>query len=157
MLTIWTWTWIWICIVRVVELYTRSHVDKLDELMDADLIRAVNMLLLPTGSSPLVPPSTYMLLLKGLATAARASPKISLAILKADIVTMLYQILTGVLPPIDGDHSEQGDAEGGQGLGGGLADMAVMENLVHRPKEQIEETLTLISELLPPLPKGKQR
>lgn len=146
-----------LCIVRVVESYTRSHADKLDELMDADLIRAVNMLLLPAGSSPLVPPSTYTLLLKGLATAARASPKISLAILKADIVTTLYQILTGVLPPVDGDHSEQGDAEGGQGLGGGLADMAVMENLAHRPKEQIEEALTLISELLPPLPKGKQR
>ena len=157
MLTIWTWTWIWICIVRVVESYTRSHADKLDELMDADLIRAVNMLLLPAGSSPLVPPSTYMLLLNGLANAARASPKISLVILKVDIVTMLYQILTGVLPPIDGDHSEQGDAEGGQWLEGGLAVMAVMENLVHRLKEQIEEALTLISELLPPLPKGKQR
>lgn len=145
---IWTWTWICICIVCVVESYTHSHADKLDELMDADLIHAVNMLLLPAGSSPLVPPSTYMLLLKGLGTAACASPKISLAILKADIVTMLYQILTGVLPPVDGDHSEQGDAEGGQRLGGGLADMAVMENLAHRPKEQIEEALTLISELL---------
>ncbi|KAJ7778066.1 hypothetical protein B0H14DRAFT_2963210 [Mycena olivaceomarginata] len=72
---------------------------------------------------------------------------------RADIVDTLYQILTGVLPPAGDAAAEQGGASGGQGLGGGLADMTVMENLAHRPKDQVEETLSLVSELMPPLPK----
>ena len=33
--------------------------------------------------------------------------------------------------------------------------MAVMQSLAHRPKEQVEEALSLITELMPPLAKGK--
>ena len=125
--------------------------------MDTDLIKAVNQLLLPAGGSPLIAANTYTLLLRALATSARASPRITLALLEADIVDTLYQILTRVLPSASTSHADQGDAVGGQGLGGGLADMTVTENLAHRPKEQIEEALSLVSELLPPLPKGAQR
>ena len=90
-----------------------------------------------------------------LATAARASPTIALSLLQADIVVTLYQILTGVLPPSEQEgQEEQGLSASGQGLGGGLADMTVMQNLAHKPKEQIEEALNLVSELMPPLPKG---
>lgn len=85
----------------------------------------------------------------------KASPATTIALLEADIVTPLYQILAGVLPPSDvAIGAEQGQGAFGQGLGGGLADMAVMQNLAHRPKEQVEEALSLISELMPPLPKG---
>lgn len=124
-------------------------------MVDRDLIKAVNQLLLPAGGSPLIASNTFTLLLRALATCARASSKITVSLLEADIVDTLYQILTGVLPSANSNNEgEQGDAIGGQGLGGGLADMAVMENLAHRPKDQVEETLSLISELLPPLPKG---
>ncbi|KAK7025056.1 ubiquitin fusion degradation protein 4 [Favolaschia claudopus] len=141
-----------LCVIRVIDSYHRSSVENLEALVDTALIRAVNMLLLPAGA-PLVATNTYTLLVRSLATAARASPKITLALLEADIVDTVYQILTGVLPPAGDASAEQGDASGGQGLGGGLADMTVMENLAHRPKDQIEETLSLISELMPPLPK----
>jgi hypothetical protein len=77
-----------------------------------------------------------------------------LALLEADIVDTIYQILTGVLPSTSEDGEEQGDTSGSQGLGSGLADMIVMENLAHRSKDQVEEALSLISELMPPLPKG---
>ncbi|KAJ7702191.1 hypothetical protein B0H17DRAFT_1127779 [Mycena rosella] len=50
-------------------------------------------------------------------------------------------------------RQKTGNANGGQGLGGGLADMTVMDNLAHRSKDQVEEMLSLISELMPPLPK----
>lgn len=143
-----------LCVIRVVDSYHRSSVENLESLMDSDLIRAVNQLLLPAGGSPLIASNTYTLLLRALATSARASAKITVALLEADIVDTLYQILTGVLPSSSANHSDQGDAAGGQGLGGGLADMTVMENLAHRPKEQVEEALGLISELLPPLSKG---
>ena len=144
-----------LCVIRVIESYHRSHADKLEALVDAELIRAVNTLLLPAGGSPLIPSSTFTLLVKSLATAARASPSIALAVLQADIVTTLFQILTGVLPPTVNDGQEQGNSANGQGLGGGLADMTIMQNLAHRSKEQVEESLTLISELMPPLPKGE--
>lgn len=142
-----------LCVIRAIDSYHRSSVENLESLVDTDLIKAVNQLLLPAGGSPLIATNTYTLLLRALATSARASPKITIALLEADIVDTLYQILTGVLPS-SSTHAEQGDAVGGQGLGGGLADMTVMENLAHRPKEQVEEALSLISELLPPLPKG---
>lgn len=138
-----------LCVIRAIDSYYRASTDNLESLVDADLIKAVNQLLLPAGGSPLIAANTYTLLLRALATSARASPKITLALLEADIVTILYHILTGVLPP-----SDEGSVSSGQGFGGGLADMTVMENLAHRPKDQVEEALSLISELMPPLPKG---
>ncbi|KAH9479473.1 E3 ubiquitin-protein ligase UPL3 [Psilocybe cubensis] len=142
-----------LCVIRIVDSYHRSSVENLESLIDSELIRAVNQLLLPAGGSPLIASNTYTLLLRALATSAKASAKITVALLEADIVDTLYQILTGVLPSASLNHLDQGGAAGGQGLGGGLADMTVMENLAHRPKEQVEEALSLISELLPPLPK----
>ncbi|KAJ7066382.1 ubiquitin-protein ligase [Mycena amicta] len=141
-----------LCVIRVIDAYHRSSIENLEILVDTALIRAVNQLLLPAGA-PLVAANTYTLLVRAIATAARASPRITIALLEADIVDTTYQILTGVLPPAGPVANEQGDASGGQGLGGGLADMTVMDNLAHRPKDQVEETLSLISELMPPLPK----
>lgn len=123
--------------------------------MDAETVRAINLLLLPAGGSPLIGPSTYTSLLRVLASAAKSSAKTAVALLEADVVSTLHQILTGVLPPTHDDGTEQGGAPGGQGLGGGVADMAVMENLAHRPKDQVEEALSLLCELLPPLPRGE--
>ncbi|KAL0953368.1 hypothetical protein HGRIS_004605 [Hohenbuehelia grisea] len=140
-------------VIRVIDSYHRSSISNLETLIDTDLIKAVNQLLMPPGGSPIIVASTYTLLLRAMATCARASPRIALALLEADIVVTLYQILTGVLPSACEAGEEQGDAQGGQGLGGGLADMTVMENLAHRPKEQVEEALSLISELMPPIPK----
>ncbi|KIO30590.1 hypothetical protein M407DRAFT_14294 [Tulasnella calospora MUT 4182] len=141
------------CVIRVIESFHRSSPDHLDSLMDAETVRAINLLLLPAGGSPLIGPSTYTSLLRVLASAAKSSAKTTIALLEADVVSTLHQILTGVLPPTHDDGTEQGDAPGGQGLGGGVADMAVMENLAHRPKDQVEEGLSLLCELLPPLPK----
>jgi E3 ubiquitin-protein ligase TRIP12 len=146
-----------LCVIRVVDSYHRSSVENLESLVDTELIKAINQLLLPAGGSPLIAANTYTLLLRALATSARASPKIAITLLEADIVDTLYQILTGVLPsPLNSEsHTDQGGAASGQGLGGGLADMTVMENMAHRPKDQVEEALSLVSELLPPLPKGE--
>ncbi|KAJ6485243.1 hypothetical protein DFH09DRAFT_1458082 [Mycena vulgaris] len=107
--------------------------------------RLVDQPAAPPCRCALVAANTYTLLVRALATAARASPKITLALLEGDIVDMLYQILTGILPPAAADAAtEQGDANGGQGLGGGLANMTIMESLAHRSKDQVEEMLSLI-------------
>ena len=62
--------------------------------MDANFVRC--QCAATVGSSPPVPLGTYSLLLKGFATATHASPKITLSLLKVDIVTTNYQILAGV-------------------------------------------------------------
>jgi E3 ubiquitin-protein ligase TRIP12 len=138
-----------LCVIRVLDSYHRSATENLENLLDETAIRAINLLLMPAGGSPLIAANTFTLLLKALATAARASPKITLNLLQADIVDTLYQILTGVLPSASGGGGEQG----GQGLAGDVTHMTVMENLAHRSKEQVEEALSLVSELMPPLPK----
>ncbi|KAG8874928.1 Ubiquitin fusion degradation protein 4 [Tulasnella sp. 331] len=145
-----------LCVIRVIESFHRSSPDLLDTILDGETIKAINVLLLPAGGSPLVSSGTFTSFLKVLATAAKASPKTMLGLLDADIVSTMYQILTGVLPSNREDHREEGGAPGGQGLGGGLADMDVMQNLAHRPKDQVEEALSLVSELMPPLPKGRE-
>ena len=143
-----------LCVIRVIDSYHRASVQNLEALVDRELITAVNLLLLPSGGSPLIAPTTFTSLLRSLAISARASSKITMALLEADIVDTVFQILTGVLPSTR-EEQGQGGSMSGQGLGGGLADMTVMQNLAHRPKDQVEEALSLICELMPPLPKGE--
>ncbi len=137
-----------LCVIRIIESYHRSQSELLEELIlqdDLGVIRAINNLLNPAAGSSVTPGSTYTLLLRALSTAAKSSPKIAIALLEADIVNIVYQLLTGVLP--------SGEVSGT--APGTLADMAVMQNLAHRPKDQVEEALSLVSELMPPLPKGE--
>ena len=75
-----------LCVIRVIDSYYRASTENLETLVDTDLVRAVNLLLMPAGGSPLIAANTYTLLLRALATSARASPKITLALLEADIV-----------------------------------------------------------------------
>ncbi|KAK6908083.1 hypothetical protein I203_102084 [Kwoniella mangroviensis CBS 8507] len=140
-----------LAVVRTIESY-RHNAEHLEGLLEVPTITAIDALLMPSGGSPLVSPSTYTHLLKALTTSARGSAKVSLAFLEAGMTSTIYQILTGVLPPAH-DEDEQGGSSGGQGLAGGIADMAVLQNLAHRPKDQVEEALGLICELLPPTPR----
>lgn len=142
-----------LCAIRLIESYHRQP-EMLDELLtlnDKGLLRAINGLLLPAGGSSVIGPGTYTLFLRALSSAARSSGTTAVALLEADITSTVYQILSGVLPP---EHPDDED-ESEQGVGGGVADMAVMQSLAHRPKEQIEEALSLIAELMLPLAKGE--
>lgn len=141
-----------LAVLRAVESY-RHKPEFLETLLDVDMVRAINSLLMPAAGATLLSPATYTHMLRALSGAAKVSAKVTVAFLEAGMVDTIYQILTGVVP---GAHEadEQGASEAGQGLGGGLKDMVVLQNLAHRPKDQIEETLSLICELLPPLSKG---
>src|SRR5260370_24938829 len=75
-----------LCVIRVVDSYHRSSVENLESLVDTELIKAINQLLLPAGGSPLIAANTYTLLLRALATSVRASAKISITLLEAHIV-----------------------------------------------------------------------
>jgi E3 ubiquitin-protein ligase TRIP12 len=137
-----------LAVVRTLEAY-RHNAEHLEGLLSLETVVAINALLVPSGGSPLISPSTYTHLLRSLTSSARVSAKVTIAFLEAGMTNTVYQILTGVLPPAH-DEDEQGMSPGGQGLAGGVADMAVLQNLAHRPKDQVEEALALICELLPP-------
>ncbi|KAI6008984.1 ubiquitin-protein ligase [Pisolithus marmoratus] len=133
-----------LCVIRVIDSYHRASTENLENLLDESAIRAINALLLPSGGSQMIAANTYTLLLRALATATRASPKITVTLLQADVVDTLYQILTGVLPSATTERSISRED---------VTHVTVMENLAHRPKDQVEEALSLVSELMPPLPK----
>ncbi|GAA5894262.1 hypothetical protein JCM6882_007615 [Rhodosporidiobolus microsporus] len=136
-----------LAVVRIVDSY-RHYPDKLEQLLSPDLLRAIKALLNPDSTT--VGPSTYTQSLKMLTTAAKASPATALSLVELGIASTLYHLLTGVAPP------EWKSDDGKQVLERETTaedDLLVMQNLVQRPKEQVQEVLSLVCELLPPLPK----
>ena len=85
-------------VIRVTDSCYRASVKNLEALVDRELTTAVNLLLLPSGDSPLIAPATFTSLLRSLAISARASSKIATAPLEADTVYTVFQILTDILP-----------------------------------------------------------
>ena len=119
----------------------RHHPDKLETLVSSDLLNAILRLLLP-GTTNLIGPNIHTQFLRVLAFTAKASPKLSAELFKMNVVETLYQILTGVSPPSATDD-----------IASKLDSVVIMQALIHRPREQVIETLNVICELLPGLPK----
>ncbi|KAG4032646.1 hypothetical protein MFRU_006g01160 [Monilinia fructicola] len=130
-----------LCVTRIVESF-RYHPNKLEELVSTDLLRAILRLLLP-GSTNLIGANIHTQFLRVLAFTAKASPNLSAELFKMNVVETLYQILTGVSPP-----SATEDAASK------LDSVVIMQALIHRPREQVIETLNVICELLPGIPRG---
>ncbi|KAI1941985.1 Ubiquitin fusion degradation protein 4 [Ophidiomyces ophidiicola] len=125
-----------LCVCRVVESF-KYKPEKLEELIKPDMLRAILRLLLP-GTTNLISSHIHTQFLRVLAITCRSSPQLSMELLKMDVVDTLYQILTGVSPPSN--------------LNDGLVkidSVHIMQALIHRPREQIYETLNVICELLP--------
>lgn len=129
-----------LCVSGIVESF-KYHPSKLEELVSVDLLRAVLRLLVP-GTTNLISSSIHTQFLRVLAFSARASPRLSTELFKLNIVETLYQILTGVSPP-----------SGTEDVASKLDSVIVMQALIHRPREQIIETLNVVCELLPSLPR----
>ncbi|KAF2279136.1 uncharacterized protein EI97DRAFT_228258 [Westerdykella ornata] len=129
-----------ICISRIVQSF-RHYDGKLEELVSPDLLEAILRLLLP-GTTNLVGENIHTMFLQVLAYTARASPSRSAELFKMNIVETLFQILTGVSPPPASDNTPTK-----------IDSIMVMQALIHRPKDQVYETLNVICELLPDVPK----
>ena len=128
-----------ICVSRIVESFKYEN-EKLEKLVSVDLLKAIRRLLQP-GTTNLIGPNIHTQFLRVLSITAQASPKLSTELLKMDVVDTLYQILTGVSPPTGLDD-----------VASQIDSVFVMQALIHRPREQISETLNVICELLPPVP-----
>ncbi|KAI0421663.1 HECT-domain-containing protein [Xylaria grammica] len=125
-----------LCVTRIIESF-RYQSSKLGQLVSVDLLRAILRLLVP-GTTNLISSSIHTLFLQSLAFTAKASPRLSAELVKLNVVETLYQILTGVSPP-----SETED------VASKLDSVVIMQALIHRPREQIIETLNVVCELLP--------
>ncbi|CAG9988517.1 unnamed protein product [Clonostachys byssicola] len=130
-----------LCVSGIVESF-KEDADKLEELVSVPLLRVVLRLLHP-GSTNLIGSNIHTQFLRVLAFTARASPKLSAELFKLNVVETLYQILTGVSPP-----------SGTEDVASKLDSVVIMQALIHRPREQIVETLNVICELLPSLPRN---
>lgn len=125
-----------LCVSRVVESFKYQE-DKLEELVSTDLLKAIRRLLIP-GTTNLIGPNIHTQFLRVLSITARASPALSAELFKMNIVDTIYQILTGISPPA-----------GLEDVTSQLDSVLIMQALIHRPREQIYETLNVICELLP--------
>lgn len=127
-----------LCVSRIVESF-KNRPGKLEELIEPAMLKAVLRLLLP-GTTNLIGPHIHTQFLRVLAITCRVSPRLSAELLKMDVVDTLYQILTGVSPPqLDNSFVK-------------MDGVLVMQALIHRPREQVFETLNVICELLPGVP-----
>jgi len=125
-----------LCVSRIIESFKYQQ-DKLEELVSPELLKAMLRLLQP-GTTNLIGPNIHTQFLRVLSITARASPTLSVELLKMDIVDTLYQILTGVSAP-----------SGTEDVASQIDSVFIMQALIHRPREQILETLNVICELLP--------
>lgn len=173
-----------VCVIRTIESFARGATEALEGLLTEGVVRDILRLLVPGSSSSsggtnnnshgtsggngggggaMISSGTMTLFLRALSTAAKNSPKITLTLLEGGMAGALYTILTGVPPPVSLPLLPN-DVErtAGEGVGGGngpgenglLTDMVIMQNLAGRPKETVEEALSLVCELMPPLPRG---
>ncbi|KAK2734632.1 Ubiquitin fusion degradation protein 4 [Myotisia sp. PD_48] len=127
-----------LCVCRVVESF-RHKPEKLEELIEPDMLRAVLRLLLP-GTTNLIGPHIHTHFLRVLAIICKSSPRLSMELLKMNVVDTLYQILSGVSPPDDNSVLVKFDS------------VHIMQALIRRPRAQVYETLNVIYELLPGIP-----
>ncbi|KAH8666367.1 HECT-domain-containing protein [Xylariales sp. PMI_506] len=127
-----------LCVTRIIESF-KYQSSKLEELVSVDLLKAILRLLVP-GTTNLIGASIHTQFLRVLAITAKASPHLSAELFKMNVVETLYQILTGVSPP---DETED--------VASRLDSVVIMQALIHRPREQIIETLNVVCELLPGL------
>lgn len=130
-----------ICVSRIVDTW-RHTPSKLEALVSEDLLASILRLLMP-GSTNLIGPGIHTQFLRVLASTAKASPRLSVELMKMNVVETLYQVLTGVSPP-----------NGTEDVASKLDSVLIMQALIHRPREQIIEALNVVCELLPKLPAG---
>lgn len=128
------------CVSRIITSFNKA--DQLEQLVTKKMLKAILNLLLP-GTTNLVGPKIHTEFLRVLSHSAKSSPSLAVDMLRMNIVDTLYQILTGVSPPSDQELATTRNDS-----------VVIMQALIHRPREHVYETLNVICELLPDLPRG---
>ena len=125
-----------LCIARIVEGF-KNYPDRLEQLISEDILEAVLAILLP-GNTSVAGSSTHTQLLRLLGVLVKNSAKLGAQMLKMNLVDTVYQILTGVSPREDTDMESRKKTS-----------IFVLQALIHRPHNQILETLQIVWDLFP--------
>jgi E3 ubiquitin-protein ligase TRIP12 len=125
-----------LCLARTVDGF-KHHPDKLEQLITESLLEAV-LGILVMGNTSVAGSNTHTQLLRLLGLLVRNSAKLGAQLLKMNLVDTVYQILTGVSPSEDTDMESHKKTS-----------IYVLQALIHRPHNQILETLNIISDLFP--------
>ncbi|KAL9091345.1 MAG: hypothetical protein Q9159_001429 [Coniocarpon cinnabarinum] len=131
-----------LCVTRIFDSF-KGQDDNIEQLMDAELLKVILRLLLP-GSANFISAHIHTQFLRVLSATARASSILTKELFKMDVTDTLYQILTGVSAPSQEEN-----------VASNIDSVVVMQALIHRPRDQVFETLKVICELLPAMDANK--
>ncbi|KAL0088270.1 hypothetical protein F4703DRAFT_1734681 [Phycomyces blakesleeanus] len=126
-----------LCWVRLAESYRNSR-ENLEKAISPNLLSTMVSLLPVSGNPNAVRPSTFNDLLRFFRAVAKSSPTLACELLKADIIGVFYQILTGApSPPENIDVS------------------VTITQLDSKWRDSVPSITKIFADLLPHLPKGE--
>lgn len=135
-----------LAVTRIVESY-RHRPEKLSALLSSETLSPLATLLVPGSGGSTISSTTYAQILRVFSIGAKACPDVAITLIEMNIAETLYHVLNGLAAPREQDLNKLAQLRLED-------DLTVLQNLVQRPKDQVQETLILVSELLPSLPKS---
>ncbi|KAI9024966.1 hypothetical protein CLU79DRAFT_745637 [Phycomyces nitens] len=125
-----------LCWVRLAESYRNSR-ENLERAISPSLLSTTVSLLPVSGNPNAVRPSTFNDLLRFFRAVAKSSPTLACELIKADIISVFYQILTGAPLPVDNIDAS-----------------VTITQLDSKWRDSVPSITKIFADLLPHLPKG---
>ncbi|OAV92326.1 hypothetical protein, variant [Puccinia triticina 1-1 BBBD Race 1] len=133
-----------LAITRVTDSY-RHHPDKLQQLLTPDVLSSLTALLSPVGGTK-ISDNIFSAILKSFTNIGRSSPEVATNLLDAGLADTVYGILVGQTPPeIPDEHDLALELTSNSSV--------ITQALMRKDRNQIQQAIDLVVEVLPPLPK----
>ncbi|KAI7948318.1 hypothetical protein MJO29_009983 [Puccinia striiformis f. sp. tritici] len=133
-----------LAITRVTDSY-RHHPDKLQQLLTPDVLSSLTALLSPVGGTK-ISDNIFSAILKSFTNIGRSSPEVATNLLDAGLADTVYGILIGQTPPeIPDEHDLALELTSNSSV--------ITQALMRKDRNQIQQAIDLVVEVLPPLPK----
>ncbi|KNF05214.1 hypothetical protein PSTG_01838 [Puccinia striiformis f. sp. tritici PST-78] len=133
-----------LAITRVTDSY-RHHPDKLQQLLTPDVLSSLTALLSPVGGTK-ISDNIFSAILKSFTNIGRSSPEVAANLLDAGLADTVYGILIGQTPPeIPDEHDLALELTSNSSV--------ITQALMRKDRNQIQQAIDLVVEVLPPLPK----
>ncbi|KAA1100638.1 Ubiquitin fusion degradation protein 4, variant 2 [Puccinia graminis f. sp. tritici] len=134
-----------LAITRVTDSY-RHHPDKLQQLLTPDVLSSLTALLSPVGGTK-ISDNIFSAILKSFTNIGRSSPEVATNLLDAGLADTVYGILVGQTPPeIPDEHDLALELTSNSSV--------ITQALMRKDRNQIQQAIDLVVEVLPPLPKS---
>ncbi|PLW48785.1 hypothetical protein PCASD_03238 [Puccinia coronata f. sp. avenae] len=134
-----------LAITRVTDSY-RHHPDKLQQLLTPEVLSSLTALLSPVGGTK-ISDNIFSAILKSFTNIGRSSPEVATNLLDAGLADTVYGILIGQTPPeIPDEHDLALELTSNSSV--------ITQALMRKDRNQIQQAIDLVVEVLPPLPKS---